>query len=94
VIAGPLEGNSMGIIEDNKTYTLPAIAEALGYRQSRTLERLLFEIECPVKQLGGKKLVSGKQFRLAIESKGCSPTFSAGPSSGVKEQGCTKSGTY
>ena len=57
-----------GAIEDSATYTLEGLAEILGFRQTRTLERLLIEIECPIRRLGRKKLVSGRQFRLAIES--------------------------
>lgn len=68
-----------GVTEDARVYTVKALAELLGYRQSRSLERLLHEIRCPVRKLGGKKLVSGKQFRLAIErSEECSRTFSDG----------------
>lgn len=58
---------SVGITDDSRCYTIKALAELLGYRQARSLERLLLEIQCPVRKLGGKKLVSGKQFRLAIE---------------------------
>jgi hypothetical protein len=69
----------LGLIEDGRVYTTQALASVLGYRQSRTLERLLIEIECPVRKLGGKKLVSGKQFRLAIENdKECMRISSAG----------------
>jgi hypothetical protein len=68
----------MGIVEDNRVYTIATLAEVLGYRQSRRLEQLLIEIECPIRRLGGKKLVSGKQFRLAIESHECLRTSSDG----------------
>jgi len=64
----------MGIVEDSKTYTLAAIADALGYRQTRSVERLLHRIGCPVVSLGGKKLISGLQFRLAVEAAECSRT--------------------
>jgi len=64
----------MGVIEDNKTYTLSAIADALGYRQNRHVEKLLHRIGCPVVSLGGKKLISGTQFRLAVEKAECSQT--------------------
>lgn len=67
-----------GSIEDGRVYTTQALAELLGYRQSRTLERYLLEIECPVRRLGGKKLVSGRQFRLALEKSACTQTSSAG----------------
>ena len=67
-------GATLGIIEDNKTYTLSAIAEALGYKQTRSVERLLSRIGCPVVSLGGKKLISGTQFRLAVERAECSQT--------------------
>lgn len=56
-----------GEIVDSKTYTIAALAVALGYRQTRTLERLLSEISCPVTRLGTKRVVSGHQFRLAVE---------------------------
>jgi len=65
----------MGYIEDSKTYTLQALSEALGYRQSRTVERLLEKINCPVVRLGAKRLISGKQFRLAVEKQECSKTY-------------------
>ena len=67
-----------GSVEDGRVYTTHALAHILGYRQSRTLERYLFEIECPVRRLGGKKLVSGKQFRLALERTSCTKTSNAG----------------
>lgn len=67
-----------GSIEDGRVYTTQALAQLLGYRQARTLERLLLEIECPVRRLGAKKLVSGKQFRLAVERTECTRTSSAG----------------
>lgn len=67
-----------GSIEDGRVYTTQALAELLGYRQSRTLERHLLEIECPVRRLGGKKLVSGRQFRLALEKSACTRISSAG----------------
>ena len=57
----------MSVSPMTRCYTIKALAELLGYRQARSLERLLLEIQCPVRKLGGKKLVSGKQFRLAIE---------------------------
>ena len=60
---------NIGMIDDSRTYTLAGLAEALGYRQSRSLERLLAEIGCPVARLGKKKLVSGHQFRQSIERK-------------------------
>jgi len=60
-----------GIIDDSRTYTLTGLSSVLGYRQLRSVERLLVEIECPVVVLGNKKLVSGRQFRLAIERKQC-----------------------
>ncbi len=66
------------IVEDGKTYTLDSLAETLGYRQGRTLERKLLEIGCPIRRLGAKKLISGKQFRLAIEKDSCSSTSSDG----------------
>ena len=65
----------MGIIEDTKTYTLQGLSEALGYKQVRTVERLLGEINCPVVRLGAKRLISGKQFRLAVEKQECSKTY-------------------
>jgi hypothetical protein len=67
-----------GIINDDRTYTVQSLAELLGFRQSRSLERLLQEINCPVMRLGKKKLVSGRQFRLAVEGKGCLKTSPAG----------------
>lgn len=68
-----------GIVEDSRTYTLAGLAESLGYRQTRSVERLLREIECPVVVLGNKKLVSGRQFRLAVEGKlACLPTSNGG----------------
>jgi|DEB0MinimDraft_10_1074344.scaffolds.fasta_scaffold09001_3 hypothetical protein len=73
-------------VEDSITYTLDGLADALGFRQTRTLERLLIEIECPIRNFGRKKLVSGKQFRLAIERTSCSPTSGAGRSSVAKGQ--------
>lgn len=60
---------NIGMIDDCRTYTLKGLAEALGYRQSRSMERLLAEIGCPVARLGKKKLVSGHQFRKSIERK-------------------------
>ena len=60
---------NLGMIEDCRTYTLKGLAEALGYRQSRSMERLLAEIGCPIARLGKKKLVSGHQFRQSIERK-------------------------
>lgn len=62
---------AVGIIDDSRTYTMTGLSLVLGYRQARSVERLLIEIECPVVVLGKKKLVSGRQFRLAIESKQC-----------------------
>ena len=59
----------MGFIEDTKTYTLQGLSEALGYKQARTVERLLEQINCPVVRLGAKRVVSGKQFRLAVEKQ-------------------------
>lgn len=56
-----------GVVCDTQTYTLPGLATALGYRQARSLERLLIEIGCPVARLGKKKLISGRQFRESIE---------------------------
>lgn len=67
-----------GIIEDARVYTVQSLAEALGFRQSRSMERLLEEINCPVRRLGKKKLVSGRQFRLAVEGRGCLETSPAG----------------
>ena len=67
-----------GIIDDSRTYTLSGLAEALGYRQPRSVERLLRQIECPIVSLGSKKLVSGRQFRLAIEKQECLSTSNGG----------------
>lgn len=64
----------MNVVEDGRTYTLDSLAETLGYRQGRTLERKLLEIGCPIRRLGAKKLISGKQFRLAIERDQCLDT--------------------
>lgn len=63
-----------GIINDDRTYTVQSLADLLGFRQTRSLERLLQEIDCPVTRLGKKKLISGKQFRLAVERNKCSNT--------------------
>ena len=56
-----------GVVCDTQTYTLSGLATALGYRQARSLEKLLIEIGCPVARLGKKKLISGRQFRESIE---------------------------
>lgn len=56
-----------GVVCDTQTYTLSGLATALGYRQARSLEKLLVEIGCPVARLGKKKLISGRQFRQSIE---------------------------
>ena len=57
----------MGTIEDSKSYTIQALAENLGYKQIRSVERILSEIRCPVVALGNRKIISGKQFREALE---------------------------
>jgi len=67
-----------GFVEDGATYTLSALADALGYRQSRSLKRLLNQAGVPIVVLGRKKLVSGKQFRLAMEKQRCFATSSDG----------------
>jgi hypothetical protein len=65
----------MGIIDDSKSYTTKALAELLGYRQCRSVDKLLRDISCPVFSSGNRKIVSGKQFRLALEkSSECSNT--------------------
>jgi hypothetical protein len=63
----------MGPVDDSKSYTIQALAENLGYKQARSVERLLREICCPVFSMGNRKLISGKQFREALErSSKCS----------------------
>ena len=57
----------MGSIEDFKAYTIHSLAESLGYKQTRSVERLLREIRCPVFSSGKSKIISGKQFREALE---------------------------
>lgn len=64
----------MGIIEDSKSYTTKALTELLGYKQTRSVDKLLRDIGCPVFSSGSKKIVSGKQFRLALEKSSCSNT--------------------
>lgn len=64
----------MGIVEDSKSYTTKALSEILGYKQTRSVERLLRDISCPVLCSGSRKIVSGKQFRLALEKSSCSNT--------------------
>lgn len=65
----------MGIIDDSKSYTTKALAEILEYRQCRSVDKLLREINCPVFTSGNRKIVSGLQFRLALEkSSSCSNT--------------------
>ena len=64
----------MGIIEDSKSYTTKALAEILGYKQCRSVDKLLRDISCPVFSSGNRKIISGKQFRLALEKSSCSKT--------------------
>lgn len=55
-------------VVDNACYTLDQLSKALGYSASRSLSVRLVEIGCPVVRLGGKRIVSGRMFRLAIEA--------------------------
>ena len=65
----------MGVIEDSKSYTVKALGELLGYKQTRSVDKLLRDISCPVFSSGNRKIVSGKQFRLALEKSSlCSST--------------------
>lgn len=64
----------MGIIEDSKSYTTKALTELLGYKQTRSVDKLLRDISCPVFTSGNRKIVSGKQFNLALEKSSCLST--------------------
>ena len=69
----------MGTIDDSKSYTLEALSEHLGYKQRRSVERFLRQISCPVFSSGNRKLISGRQFREALErSAKCSSTYEDG----------------
>ncbi|PHQ32521.1 hypothetical protein [Rhodopirellula bahusiensis] len=60
--------NHDGIIDDNRVYTTKALAVILGYKQARSCENACEQIGCPVKRIGAKSLVSGYEFRLALEA--------------------------
>lgn len=69
----------MGTVDDSKSYTIQALADTLGYKQARSVERLLREICCPVFSIGKRKMVSGRQFREALEKASkCSNTYRLG----------------
>lgn len=56
-----------GIIYDDRVYTTKALALLLGYKQHRQAADLCTKIGCKVKRIGAKSLVTGYEFRIALE---------------------------
>jgi hypothetical protein len=56
-----------GIVDDTKVYSTVALARIFGVKQPRSIEEWCKQLGCPVKSLGRTRVVSGHEFRLAVE---------------------------
>ena len=56
-----------GIIDDDRVYTMQALALLLGYRQARSAEEICEKLGCTVKRVGRQSLITGYEFRLSVE---------------------------
>lgn len=63
-----------GIFDDDRVYTTKALALLLGYKQARSAEEMCEKIGCKVKRLGAKSMVTGYEFRIALERWDDEPT--------------------